>query len=97
MDAVQKDLWALYPPKLVQWPSRAEKDFFIDIYDWDTLKLLPDSRLSRPVQLCTGVFPCYLSVEGYKGAKMLRSIEGSIYCPGQLGCSGIKVSVPLCL
>jgi hypothetical protein len=93
--AVQKDLWAIYPPKHVQWPSRAEKDFFLDIYDWDTLELLPgsSSRLSLAVQLCTGLFPCYLNIEGREGANLLRSSGGNIVCLNQIGCSGVQVSV----
>ncbi len=94
-NAVQRDLWAIYPPKHFQWPSRAEKDFFLDIYDWDTLELLPGSasRLASAIPLCTGRFPCYLSVQGHKGANLLRSSGGTILCQNQLGCSGVQVSM----
>ncbi len=92
---MQRDLWAIYPPKRVQWPSRAEKDFFLDIYDWDTLELLPESasRLSLAVQLCTGLFPCCLSIEGHEGTNLVRSIGGNINCLNQIGCRGVQVSV----
>ncbi len=95
-NAVQRDLWAIYPPKHLQWPSRADKDFFLDIYDWDTLELLPGSasRLATAVPLCTGLFPCFLSVQGHRGASLLRNSGGTILCLNQLGCSGVQVSMP---
>ena len=91
---VQKDLWAIYPPKRIQWPSRSKEDFFIDVYDWDTLELLPgsESRLSLAVELCFGLFPCSISVEGHPGTSLHRSSDGQILCLNQLGCSSVQVS-----
>lgn len=90
---VQNDVWAIYPPARVLWANIADLDFFNDVYDWDTLEIPPGhaSRLALSVQLCTGLFPCRLSMEGHQNTHLLRDSGGNILCQVQIGCAGVKV------
>jgi hypothetical protein len=92
---VQNDLWALYPPARLLWRESADLDFFNDVYDWDTLELIPGSpsQLAISIQLCTSLFPCRLSIEGLKQTPLVRYSSGNIVCQVQIGCSGVKVIV----
>ena len=93
LPAVQNDLWAAYPPTSLSWPAEAGADFFINVYDWDTLELLPGygSELPLSIALCSGFFPCRISLHGSTGSYLSRGASGSISCQVRLGCGGITV------
>ena len=91
--AVQNDLWAVYAPSQIDWPEIAEKDFFINVYDWDTLEFYPGSitRIALNMELCTGTFPCAISLVGGQDSKVLQKDSGTFLCSVLAGCNGVKV------
>ena len=61
---------------------------FIDAYDWDTL-LVSSCVMQFKLDLCTGIFPCSLSVRGVGVSVMLQQGPGSFSCLRSSGCYGI--------
>ena len=80
-------------PQLISWPVDGSALSFIDVYDWDQLKLNPNSTvsLSIKIELCSGFFPCTLFLIGHDSAVMYRSYNGSISCLRSLGCNSMIV------
>eukprot|EP00292_Cryptomonas_paramecium_P002656 CAMPEP_0113679356 /NCGR_PEP_ID=MMETSP0038_2-20120614/10580_1 /TAXON_ID=2898 /ORGANISM="Cryptomonas paramecium" /LENGTH=2825 /DNA_ID=CAMNT_0000597341 /DNA_START=49 /DNA_END=8526 /DNA_ORIENTATION=- /assembly_acc=CAM_ASM_000170 len=90
---------------------RPEANFFLDVYDWDVLFIgqnssdpasSPAAALGVWIELCTGVFPCQLSLDGSSsksselpgttlGQLVLLSSAG-MSCRSQLGCTGLEVT-----
>ena len=79
---------ASFTPQSISWTSSAYD--FIYTYDWDTLILNGNSAffLSFPIQLCTGLFPCALNLQG-QGNLIQRTGTGSVSCWSSNGCIGI--------
>jgi predicted outer membrane repeat protein len=67
---------------------------FITIYDWDTIELETSNGnvLSIPVVLCSGIFPCSISIQGDGIQSIQRTGNGSIICLGSAGCIRLSIS-----
>jgi hypothetical protein len=91
----KNDLWSLVTPALVSWPSKADAGFFIDIYDWDLIRVAATTTnvLSRIIPLCaTAVYPCRLSLDGTGGGRLFKTALGAISCEGSKGCMNVQVT-----
>ena len=91
------DLMAVDLPAVVQWPSYTDATAFVDIYDWDIVKLdLLESgyhnALIFHLDLCSGIFPCYLELCATQQSAIHRSAFGSLSCSASLGCSGVSLT-----
>ena len=88
------DLMVLYSPKDVAWPRSSRPGYFIEIYDWDMLVLHDQGMhgLTVPVFLCTGCYPCAISVVGDGRGSISRAGNGSIICMDSLGCTGVAIA-----
>ena len=80
------DLHSVSLPSITGWP--ANQAGFLDLYDWDSVILSRPAVLSHPLDLCTGILPCALSVrgDGSAGATLLRTAGGAIRCLASAGC-----------
>ena len=90
------DLRGLDLPAVVPWPSESDATPFVDIFDWDSvaLDLLgPDhpNALIFQLDLCTGIFPCYLMLSAAREGVLRRGAEGSISCFASVGCIGVSM------
>ena len=88
---MQNDLWALEAPRTFSWRNEGAEGQFVDVYDWDTIfvSLGPHNRLAHHINLCTGFYPCALSVVGNEGSAIERMDSGSISCSNANGCTKI--------
>jgi hypothetical protein len=88
-------LLALTLPREIFWPRKLEESWFIDVFDWDTtiIDAAVPSRTSISLDLCSGIFPCSLSIQGRQSqaALILQSELGFISCSFGSGCSGIRL------
>ena len=84
------DLMASFTPTTVLWTSKAYDLLYT--FDWDTLVLdgVTNFFLSLQIQLCLGLYPCFLNIHG-KGSTMQRIGLGSISCRASNGCTGILI------
>ena len=82
------DLMSVVPPMDISWQRDAGSDFLINFYDWDRLVLNADADLNLVwhINLCTGVFPCVLTVVGDGNGRVRRSDNGSLTCLQSAGC-----------
>ena len=90
------DLRGLDLPAVVPWPSESDAIPFVDIFDWDSvaLDLLgPDhpNALNFQLDLCTGIFPCYLMLSAAREGVLRRGAQGSISCLASVGCAGVSM------
>ena len=80
-------------PAVVQWPSYTDATAFVDIYDWDLMMLdLTDglNMLQFHLILCTGIFPCSLTMSATGVGTIQRSANGSLSCSASLGCYDVS-------
>ena len=86
------DLRVIRVPNSICWPNGGAANGFIDIYDWDRI-VLQGSCSSVPLQvhldLCVGIFPCFIHLFGKENAAVLLRDEGRISCTIGNGCEGI--------
>jgi hypothetical protein len=73
------DLWGLNAPNNVVWPVGTSNEFFLNVYDWDTVvigapnnvggsRTAPNSvNLFSRIELCQGFYPCALTISGASG------------------------------
>ena len=63
------------------------------MYDWDVVIVSSEASayLQSTFELCTGIFPCFLSVLGVNLGKVLRQGQGSLLCLSSSGCAGITL------
>ena len=87
------DLLGVELPKVVMWPSNSDVTAFVDIYDWDVISLSKGSILSIHIDLCTKIYPCFLSVVSDQNLTMSKIGGGSLSCSQSLGCEGILLNL----
>jgi hypothetical protein len=88
------DLWTIEAPTDIIWPLQAAEGLFTNIYDWDTLVVWPntDNVLPERLVLCSGFYPCELTLNGVGGNGVLkRKANGSIECLSSNGCTSISL------
>ncbi len=108
------DFWGLNAPNNVVWPAGTSNEFFLNVYDWDTVVISAPNNESRissnassnllsRIELCTGFYPCALTISG-AGAKLnavngvlWQSGTGSIICLKSSGCTGLQVHLLKCV
>ena len=107
------DFWGLNAPNNIEWPAGTSNEFFLNIYDWDTVVISAPNNDSRIVsnssflfsriELCTGFYPCALTISG-AGSKLnaasgvlLQSGNGAIVCVKSSGCTGLQVHLLKCV
>ena len=89
------------------WPAGTSNEFFLNIYDWDTVvisapyrssgTLHNSSNLFARIELCTGFYPCALTLSGAGGTLntingvLWQSGSGAIVCAKASGCTGLQV------
>ena len=80
-------------PKEVSWTSTSGIDLFVEVYDWDRLVINSTSHveLSWQMTLCTGIYPCSLSIDGNGMGTVFLSGNGSITCPQSSGCASLSL------
>ena len=84
------DLWTIEAPRALQWQAQdgGREGNFIDTYDWDAV-ILDAARtnfLYEPIVLCSGFYPCILSLWS-NGSGMLKvDGKGSLACLASTGC-----------
>ena len=81
-------------PNDISWSSSSGIDLFIEVYDWDRLVLNGTGQveLSWQINLCTGIYPCSLSIFGSGGSWVTLTEAGSISCLASAGCTGLALS-----
>ena len=93
--AFLNDLYSLAAPAAVVWADTGGLAALIRIYDWDTIELGPNVTMVLPgrVDLCTGLYPCYISVVGASGGggRIYRAGNSSLHCDAAAGCIGIAL------
>jgi hypothetical protein len=77
-------------------PRELEESWFIDVFDWDTATVdaTVPTQTSISLDLCSGIFPCSLNIQGRQSqaALFLQSDLGFISCSFGSGCSGIRLN-----
>jgi hypothetical protein len=84
---------ALELPNDLPWPTNSSASAFSDVYDWDLVVVGPDRAnvLSRRVPLCTGTFPCTLTVTGRGSGVLARVGDGALACMATKGCALVRL------
>ncbi len=84
------DLVMLDAPKKKSWPLDTGAGFFIDVFDWDWIVLDSiNNYLMSDIFLCTGVFPCSLSLHGYGSSRIYRKGSVKISCLAIERCTSV--------
>ena len=67
--------------------------WLIDVYDWDTVRVneTAPASLNFNLNLCSGAFPCSLTIKGNANGVIQRSGSGSISCLAISGCSSVII------
>jgi hypothetical protein len=86
-------LLALTLPKEIIWPHESGESWFIDVFDWDSITVdgLVPTKISIALNLCSGIFPCSISIRGEQSSLFLQSELGFISCSSSAGCSGVYI------
>ena len=87
------DLIGVIAPTALSWTNVSGLELFIELYDWDTVTLNPSAPapLISQIRLCTGIFPCRLSIYG-NGGMLLRGENGSFECLWADGCTAMYLN-----
>ena len=93
-DTLLNDLKAVAAPRDILWSNNAGMDIFIETYDWDLLVFHPTSTitLSSPLDLCTGILPCSLSINGIAGGTIFFTKDTYIACDLSIGCAALALN-----
>ena len=106
------DFWGLNEPNNVLGPTGTSNEFFLNVYDWDTVIVdSPDyenssrvngSNLVSTIELCSGFYPCALTISGAQenidGAHgtLWQEGTGTIICVQASGCTGVQILLLKC-
>jgi hypothetical protein len=74
-------------PAILAWPATLGD--FLDLYDWDKIVVDKPASLSSRLDLCVGIFPCSLNVQGVGLVSAMAVAGGSIRCLASAGCSTV--------
>ena len=79
--------------KAVLWPTNAAPGLFLNIYDWDRVAVgvASNDSLHKPLVLCTGFYPCAMSLLGSGTGDLMFGVNGSIACLASEGCSHLSL------
>ncbi len=107
------DFWGLNAPNNVLWPAGISNEFFLNVYDWDTVVISAPNNdnitasnslhLISRIELCTGFYPCALTISGAGGkinavnGLLWQSGTGAIVCFKASGCTGLQVHLLKCV
>ena len=88
-------MFAIAYPRDISWKSG--RLWFIDSFDWDTVVIPHNTTLILDfrLELCTGFFPCMLSIKGepHDNSTMLWTANSSIACSSTMGCLGVELEL----
>ena len=81
-------------PAEIVWSEDLGVQLFIKVYDWDQMLINSSTgvTLSWHVNLCTGFYPCALTIRAEEGGGVVRNANGSIACSASYGCTGLQLS-----
>ena len=83
------DFFSVTHPAAFTWP--ADRADYLEIYDWDQIILEQPANLSLKLDLCLGIFPCAININGQGPAPILAITTGYISCLASAGCSMVQL------